>query len=68
MSKFLQTSGSRFLLFHLLIVYILTKTEQKKCKNTQNILLDLCYLLLRSICKKNIWLYPEMLPRKRPKV
>ena len=37
-------------------LYILTKTEQKKCKNTQKILLDLCYLLLRSICKKNIYM------------
>ena len=39
------------------IAELLTKTERKKWKNTQNILLDACYLLL--------YLHPETMPRSR---
>ena len=43
------------------------KTECKKRKNTQNILLDGCYLILRSIFKrKKICFYFETEPRNRP--
>ena len=43
------------------------KTECKKLKNTQNILLDGCYLILRSILKrKKICFCSETEPRNRP--
>ena len=48
------------------IAGFLTKTERKESKNTQNILLDGWYRLLRSIWeKKNLYvnLYPETVPR-----
>jgi len=38
----------------------LTKTESEKCNNTQNILLDGCYLLFEEYLEeKNVCLYPE---------
>ena len=46
------------------IAEFLTKTEGRKCKNTQNILLDWCYLLFEKyLQEKIICFYSENLPR-----
>ena len=50
------------------IAEFLTETERKENKNTQNILLDICYLLFEEYPqKKTLCLYPETVPKNRPK-
>ena len=48
------------------IAEFLTKTERKKSLNTQNILLNACYLLYEEYLheKKNLYLYLETVPKK----
>ena len=48
----------------------ISKTERKKCKDTQNLLLDGYYLLLDYLvpAKKKIGSYPETVPRNRPEL
>ena len=48
----------------------LTKIERNKCNNTQNIVIDGCYLLFEEYLqeKKTIYLYPESVPRNAEEV
>ena len=49
------------------IAEFLNKPKRKKCKNTQNILLNRCYLLFCGVsARTKISLYTETLPRNRP--
>ena len=45
----------------------LSNTERKESKNTQNILLDRCYLLCEAYLQKHFCLYPKSVPKNRPK-
>ena len=50
------------------IAEFLINTERKESKITQNILLDGYYLLLKEyVQEKNLFLYLETVPTKRPK-
>ena len=50
------------------IAEFLTKTERKKSQNTQNILLNACYLLFEEyLHKKNLYLYLKTVPKNKPK-
>ena len=50
------------------IAEFLTKIEGKKCNNTQDIVIDRCYLPFEEyLQEKSIYLYPESVPRNRLK-
>ena len=49
------------------IAEFLTETERKENKNTQNILLNMLSTFWGVSAKKTLCLYPETVPKNRPK-